>query len=65
MISGQEISSFQKNVGMLGVTVLITIVIAGPLICSIIGMSAVLGIVHAGFHTTAASQLALESEFKV
>ena len=50
---------------MLGVTVLVTIVMAGSLICSIIGISAVLAITHAGLHTTATPQLVLDNDIKV
>jgi hypothetical protein len=65
VISGQEITNFQKNLGMLAVTVLVTIVMAGSLICSIIGLSAVLAILHAGLHNTSVPQLVLDNDIKV
>jgi hypothetical protein len=50
---------------MLAVTVLVTIVMAGSLICSIIGLSAVLAILHAGLHNTSVPQLVLDNDIKV
>ena len=62
VISGNEVTPFQKNMAMIAVTVLVTLVMAGGLVTYVVLLSGLASVVHSLFHDSPPEEHKLETD---